>query len=89
MPRPRGDLTVNWKLRLSLPVAAAIEQITMDPTSGQPRYGARRQLIEHLLARYLREIGWSGANSPIVERRPLTDADIARIETDTVETIYA
>lgn len=89
MPRPRGDLCTNWKLRLDIRLAAAVEQLTMDPTTGMPRYGARRQLIEHLLTRYLREIGWTDAQGPIVTRRPLTDADIARIATDTVETIYA
>lgn len=89
MPRPRGGLAVNWKLRLSMETAAAIEQLTMDATTGAPRYGARRQLIEHLLARYLREIGWTAAQTPISERVPLSDAQIARIATDTVEKVYA
>ena len=89
MPRPRGDLCVNWKLRLSLPIATAIEQLTMDPTTGAPRYGARRRLIEHLLAQYLHDIGWTDASSPLASRPPLSDADIDRIETHTVERIYA
>lgn len=89
MPRPRGDLCVNWKLRLSLSTAAAVEQLTMDATTGAPRYGARRRLIEHLLNRYLQEIGWTSAAAPIAERPPLSDADIDRIASETVERIYA
>ena len=88
MPRPRGDLCVNWKLRLSLPLAAAVEQLTMDATTGMPRYGARRRLMENLLARYLNEIGWNDAVAPISARRPLADSDIERITENTVEQIY-
>lgn len=88
MPRPRGDLCVNWKLRLSLPIASAIEQLTMDATTGVPRYGARRRLVEHVLTRYLHEIGWLGAQTPIADRPPLSDADIERIASDTVERLY-
>ena len=88
MPRPRGDLCTTWKLRLHLPLATALEQLTMDPVTGVPRYGARRRLMEHLIRRYLREIGWVDASAPLVDRRPLTDEDIEKIVTDTVETIY-
>jgi len=88
MPRPRGDQCVTWKLRLSLPVAAALEQLTMDPTTGAPRYGARRQLMEHLATRYLREIGFYDSQTPLSARRPLTDEDLERIANNIVEPIY-
>lgn len=88
MSRPRGDLCVDWKLRLSLPVAAALEQITMDPTTGKPRYGARRRLLESLINRYLKEIGWHDAAAAIAARRPLSDADLSAVEANIVERIY-
>jgi hypothetical protein len=60
----------------------------MNPTTGKPRYGQRKELIEGLILRYLREIGWDDAQTRIVDRRPLEDRDIDALNHDNVQRIF-
>lgn len=86
MPRPRGEPSTNWKLRLDLRLATAVDILTM--RGGRPAYGERKRYVEALIARHLREIGWFDSDQRMADRRPLSEADIEAIATDTVERIF-
>ena len=88
MARPKEDPKVKWKVSIDAQVAAIAEVLTFDPSAGKPRHGARSALIEKLLTRYYREIGFTGSVLPLRERRPLTDDDLSAIDRDNVEKIY-
>lgn len=72
MSRP----TKPYKVYLETDTAAMLELATMDPVSHKPRYGARSLLIERLIRRHLREIGFN------VKSSPLTDEQINSIDSN-------
>lgn len=54
MPRrPNNEMRTEWKISLPATLAGQIEMLLLDPITGKPRYGARRQLIEGLLTEWL------------------------------------
>jgi Arc/MetJ-type ribon-helix-helix transcriptional regulator len=57
MARPFKNIrTKAWKVRVPIDLAAAIEELHMDPIHLKPRYGSKSELVVTLLRKYLDEM---------------------------------
>lgn len=65
--RRNNELLKDWKIPIPAVTAGKVEMVLMDPITGQPKYGARTKLLEHLLDHWLDFI----AGKPEPERKPL------------------
>jgi hypothetical protein len=54
MARPKdSDPSVEWKVHIKSSLAAKVELLLLDPMRRKVKYGARSQLIETLLERWI------------------------------------
>lgn len=78
MRRKNSEPTVNFKLRVPVSLAAAVDLLTQG-RDGKPAYGRRSKLVAGLLRRYLAEIGWDEDTSPLRSREPLSDEALEKV----------
>ena len=53
--KPLAIPKVQWQVAVSLPLAAKVELLLMDPMREKTKYGSRGQLIEQLLEEWVRK----------------------------------
>ena len=69
MARPyKAVRSVAWKLRIPYDLAAAIEEMFLNPLTGRPGYGEKSDLVVTLLRKYLDE--QTAALAQLQENRP-------------------
>ena len=45
--------TIEWKLKIPLPIAVKLDMLVLDPIKGVPAYGQRSALVTQILRDYL------------------------------------
>ena len=53
--KPYSEARVQWKLYLPETIAAEVELLLLDPLRDRVKYGARNELVEKLLRKWLED----------------------------------
>jgi len=69
--KPNAIPRIPWKVMVRADLAAEVELIITDPMREKPKYGARTQLLEMLLERYLKEVRLQQKPPPVPTPPPV------------------